>query len=79
MNEKVIIIVNCYAYALMRPERMEGMQIKSLKKKYKDKKFAAGCKREVIDKGVANLGMDLAEVMQCCIDGMSEHKEELGF
>ena len=68
-----------HAYALMRPENMDGMAVKSLKKKFKDKRFAAGCNRDVINKGVENLGLDLGVVMQCCIDGMTEHKSELGF
>lgn len=66
------------AYALMRPESMAGMSVKSLKKKYKDKKFAAGCNREVIGRGVENLGMDLGVVMEHCIKGMSEHSDEIG-
>ena len=68
-----------HAYALMRPENMNGMEVKSLKKKYKDKRFAAGCNREIINLGAAKLGLDLAVLMQCCIDGMTEHKAELGF
>ena len=68
-----------HAYALMRPERMDGMELKSLKKKFKDKKFAAKCNRAVIQQGVDDLGMELGEVMQCCIDGMTAHKDELGF
>ena len=68
-----------HAYALMRPENMDGMSVKSLKKKFKDKRFAAGCNREIINLGVAKLGLDLGVVMQCCIDGMTEHKSELGF
>ena len=68
-----------HAYALMRPENMDGMAVKSLKKKYKDKRFAAGCNREIINLGAAKLGMDLGVLMQCCIDGMTEHKAELGF
>lgn len=67
-----------HAYALMRPEKMEGMALKSLKKKYKDKKFAAGCNRDVINDGIAKLGMEQSDVMQACIDGMKEHAEELG-
>ena len=47
--------------------------------KFKDKRFAAGCNREIINLGVAKLGLDLGNVMQCCIDGMTEHKTELGF
>lgn len=66
-----------HAYSLMRPEGMEGMEIKSLKKKFKDKKFAAKCNREIIKNGVADLGMDLGDVMACCIKGMTEHKAEL--
>jgi predicted hydrolase (HD superfamily) len=66
------------AYALMRPERMEGMAVKSLKKKYKDKKFAAKCNREIINRGIENLGMDLGKVMEYCIKGMQEHHEEIG-
>ena len=68
-----------HAYALMRPENMDGMAVKSLKKKYKDKRFAAGCNRDIIKKGVEKLGIDLSVIMQCCIEGMSEHKAELGF
>ena len=66
-----------HAYSLMRPEGMEGMEVKSLKKKFKDKKFAAKCNREIIKNGVADLGMDLGDVMACCIKGMTEHKAEL--
>ena len=66
------------AYALMRPERMDGMAVKSLKKKYKDKKFAAKCNREIIDRGIANLGMELSDVMGHCIKGMQEHHAEIG-
>lgn len=40
------------AYALMRPEKMEGMALKSLKKKFKDKKFAAKCNRDIIKKAL---------------------------
>ena len=68
-----------HAYALMRPEGMEGMSVKSFRKKYKDRKFAAKCDRAVIEQGFEMLGMDPAVVMQCCIDGMTAHKEEIGF
>lgn len=67
------------AYALMRPEKMDGMELKSFKKKFKDKKFAAKCSRETIKKGFEMLGMEPGDVMQCCIEGMQAHKEELGF
>lgn len=44
------------AVALMRPSKsISDMEVKSVKKKYKDKKFAAGCSREVIERGAAML------------------------
>ncbi len=68
-----------HAYGLMRPEGMDGMSLKSFKKKFKDKRFAAKCDRELIQKGFEMLGMEPGDVMQCCISGMQAHKEELGF
>ena len=59
-------------------EGREGMAVKSLKKKYKDKKFAAKCNREIINRGIEKLGMDLGKVMEYCIKGMQEHHEEIG-
>ena len=48
------------AVALMRPSRsVSDLEVKSVKKKYKDKKFAAGCSREVIERGAAMLGWEL--------------------
>lgn len=45
------------AAALMRPSKsVSDMEVKSVKKKFKDKKFAAGCSREVIERGAAMLG-----------------------
>ena len=66
------------AYARMRPERLDGMEVKSLKKKFKDKRFAAKCNRALIKQGCAMLGMELGDVMSCCIRGMQAHAEELG-
>ena len=66
-----------HAYSLMRPEKFEGMSVKSLKKKFKDKRFAAKCNREVITKGAQDLDMDLNLLMELCIKGMQEHAEEL--
>lgn len=68
-----------HAYARMRPERLDGMEVKSLKKKFKDKRFAAGCRREIITRGIAMLGMESGEVMRLTIEGMQRHKAELGF
>ncbi len=59
------------AAALMRPSRsVQDMEVKSLKKKYKDKKFAAGCHREVIQTGADNLGWTLDELMDKTIAAM---------
>ena len=65
-----------HAYSLMRPEKFDGMNVKSLKKKFKDKRFAAKCNREVITRGAEDLGMPLDELMALCIKGMSEHADE---
>jgi len=52
------------AVALMRPSgSVSDMEVKSVKKKYKDKKFAAGCSREVIERGAAMLGWDLNDLI----------------
>ena len=52
------------AYALMRPEGMNGMKVKGLKKKFKDKAFAEGVDRQCIKEGVERLGLDMAVVME---------------
>ncbi len=66
-----------HAYALMRPEGMAGMEVKSLKKKFKDKRFAAKCNRDLIKDGVEKLGLDIGVVMEYCIKGMQAHEAEL--
>ena len=66
------------AASLMRPTGITDLEVKSLKKKYKDKKFAAKCSREVIDKGCAMLGMPIADVMAIVIKGMQAYAAELG-
>ena len=59
------------AAALMRPSRScQDMEDKSLKKKYKDKKFAAGCSRDVIQQGADRLGWTLEELMEKTILAM---------
>lgn len=58
------------AAALMRPTGMEGMEVKSIKKKFKDKKFAAGCSREVISQGAEMMGMELGELIGKTIAAM---------
>ena len=65
------------AYARMRTEGMIGMQVKGFMKKFKDKRFAAKCDRELIKDGCERLGMELRDVAEICIRGMEEHAEEL--
>ena len=59
-----------WAAAKMRPTGFEGMDSKSVMKKFKDKKFAAGCSREVITKGAEMLGMTVPELAQITLDAM---------
>lgn len=59
------------AAALMRPSKsVMDMEVKSLKKKYKDKKFAAGCSRDVIEKGAEMLGLELPTLWEKTIEAM---------
>ena len=59
------------AVALMRPSKsVSDMEVKSVKKKYKDKKFAAGCSREVIERGAAMLGWELNTLIEKTILAM---------
>jgi len=58
------------AAALMRPTGISDMELKSLVKKFKDKKFAAGCSRDVIKTGADMLGMELNELLGKTLDIM---------
>ena len=58
------------AAALMRPTGLEGMEVKSVSKKFKDKKFAAGCSRDVIAQGAQMLGMELNELFERTLRAM---------
>ena len=58
------------AVALMRPTGISDMETKSVMKKFKDKKFAAGCSRDVIRQGAEMLGMELSELIGKTIDAM---------
>ncbi|MBR4894861.1 MAG: hypothetical protein IKZ41_00420 [Clostridia bacterium] len=66
------------AAARMRPMGITDLELKSFMKKWKDKKFAAKCDRELILKGCALLGMDISEVAAIVIEGMRAHADELG-
>ena len=65
------------ACARMRPNGILDLEVKSFMKKFKDKKFAAKCDRELIQKGCGMLGMELRDVAEICIEGMKKHAEEL--
>ena len=65
------------AAARMRPAGITDMEVKSFMKKWKDKKFAAGCNRELILQGCEMLEMDLRDVAEIVIEGMKAHAEEL--
>ena len=65
------------ACARMRPHGITDLEVKSFIKKFKDKRFAAKCNREVILQGCEMLGMELRDVADICIEGMKEHAAEL--
>ena len=67
------------ALCLMRPSKsVLDLEVKSVKKKFKDKYFAAGVNRDVIRSGCEMLGMDLDTVIRETIEGMKENAEEIG-
>ncbi len=67
------------AVAYVRPSGLEGMKPKSVKKKLKDKRFAAAVSREDIHEGAEDLGIDLDTHIANVIAGMQEKAERLGF
>ncbi len=58
------------AVALMRPTGISDMEPKSVMKKFKDKKFAAGCSRDVIRQGAEMLGMELNDLISLTLNAM---------
>ena len=65
------------AAARMRPLGITDMEVSSFMKKFKDKKFAAKCDREIIKKGCEMLSMEVKEVAAIVIDAMKVHAQEL--
>lgn len=64
--------------ALMRPSKsVMDMEVKSVKKKYKDKKFAAGCSRDVIESGAKELGVELDKLFDDTIMAMRSCEESI--
>ena len=66
------------ACARMRPLGITDLGVKSFMKKFKDKRFAAKCDRELIKEGCGMLGMDVSEVAAVCIEGMKPYAAEIG-
>ncbi|MDR2366749.1 MAG: hydrolase [Deltaproteobacteria bacterium] len=81
--EKVLYAVDeltglIWASALMRPSKsVSDLELKSVKKKYKTANFAAGCSREVIERGAAMLGWDLDTLIQKTILAMRAVEPQL--
>jgi putative nucleotidyltransferase with HDIG domain len=65
------------AVALLRPERLGGLEAKSVRKKLKQKSFAAGVNRDDIERGAAELGVPLDEHIQFVIGAMQAVADEL--
>lgn len=68
------IMACCY----LRPDGISSLKPKSVKKKLKDKKFAAGVERHEVNEGARMLEVDLTEHIQLLIDALLPHAEELG-
>ena len=66
-----------YAYALMRGGKISDMEVKGLKKKFKDKAFAANCKRDII-RECEKIGLSLDEFFQIAIGAVKSIKGEIG-
>ena len=65
-----------WAAALMRPSKStKDMELKSLKKKYKSKGFAAGCSREVIERGAEQLGWELDKLLTMTLQAMAASED----
>lgn len=81
--EKVLFAVDeltglIWAAALMRPSKStKDMELKSLKKKYKSKGFAAGCSREVIERGAEQLGWELDKLLTMTLEAMKAMEDEI--
>lgn len=65
-----------WSASLMRPSKSaKDMELKSLKKKYKSKGFAAGCSREVIERGASQLGWELDILLSKTLQAMAESED----
>ena len=67
------------AVGLVRPNFLDSVEVKSVKKKLKDKAFARSVSREDIYKGAEELNMDLSDLIQFTINALRSNKENIGF
>lgn len=81
--EKVLFAVDeltglIWAAALMRPSKStKDMELSSLKKKYKSKSFAAGCSREIIERGAEQLGWELDNLLTMTLQAMAASEDAI--
>ena len=67
-----------WAAALIRPSKSsKDMELKSLKKKYKTKAFAAGCSRDIIERGAEQLGWDLNKLLEMTLSAMAASEDRI--
>lgn len=67
-----------WAAAKMRPSKStKDMELSSLKKKFKDKRFAAGCSRDTIREGAERLGMELDRLLEMTLKAMQTSEDEI--
>ncbi|MGE4454049.1 MAG: HDIG domain-containing metalloprotein [Sphaerochaeta sp.] len=81
--EKVLFTIDeltglIYATALMRPLKMEGMSVKSVKKKWSSKAFAAGVNRDIITQGAEKLGLEMNHIISLTIEAMASASTKIG-
>lgn len=82
--EKVLFTIDeltglIFATAILRPSKsLADLEVKSVKKKWKQKSFAVGIDRAVIEKGTQMLGMELSEVIAQTIEGMKPVAGQIG-
>ena len=83
LMEKVLFVADeltglIWSASLMRPSKStKDMELKSLKKKYKNKGFAAGCSREVIARGAEQLGWELDELLEKTLKAMQASEDAI--
>lgn len=67
-----------WAAALMRPSKsVSDMEVSSVKKKFKDRRFAAGCSRDTIKEGAERLGWELGELFEKTLQAMRDEEKEI--